>query len=267
MRVAWAILLAVVCQTAAAAFYGKNSGVLNLTPKNFDAEVYGTNHTTLVEFYADWCGHCKNLRPHYAKAAQSVGSLAKVAAVRCDEAGNEALCSRFRVKGYPTLKVFRAQKSAPGKPIVEDYTGARTAKAMADGVLGRIANHVRRLGARDVAAFVAGPAPKAVLFQDKSTTPAMWKSLAIDFLGAIDFGVVRKTEQAAVDEYGVTEFPTVLVFRNGAAEKYTGALKKDALYGHLATVAPPTEGPLAPARPKGKAGKGKAKKGSKGDEL
>lgn len=157
-----------------AGFYGKDSSVLNLTPKSFHPEVYDTNYTTIVEYYAEWCtfvpfffnidckeanentgGHCKNLRPHYIKAAKSLSGLAKVAAVRCDDKSNQQLCAKANIKGYPTLKIYRPSKKVKSMPIVEDYQGARTAKAITSTVLDRLSNRVVRLNERDADAWLA----------------------------------------------------------------------------------------------------------------
>merc|ERR1719199_169310 len=86
--------------------------VMVLTTENYDA-VLAENDMILVEFYAPWCGHCKNLAPHYAKAAPAV-PLAKV-----DATENRELGDRYGVKGFPTLKWIRGGQAS-------DYEGGRT---------------------------------------------------------------------------------------------------------------------------------------------
>ncbi|KAL0050174.1 hypothetical protein WJX82_005825 [Trebouxia sp. C0006] len=80
--------------------YDGDAHVLPLTSTNFpsskDQSVY------LVEFYAPWCGHCKQLAPEWSKVAKSFKGIGKVAAVNCEE--DKQLCGKHGVKGYPTIK-------------------------------------------------------------------------------------------------------------------------------------------------------------------
>jgi len=73
----------------------------------------------LVEFYAPWCGHCKNLAPTWETlATQSKGKF-NVAKVDCTVQAET--CTGQGVKGYPTIKFFSSGKKF-------DYQGARTAE-------------------------------------------------------------------------------------------------------------------------------------------
>jgi thiol-disulfide isomerase/thioredoxin len=58
--------------------------------------------------YAPWCGHCKRLAPTWAELAtkaQSENLSFKVGKVDCTTADNKDLCTKFGVRGYPTVKL------------------------------------------------------------------------------------------------------------------------------------------------------------------
>ncbi|KAK9462630.1 thioredoxin-like protein [Lipomyces oligophaga] len=249
MRILELFLPLLLVTPASAGFYGKNTDVLNLDPKTFKDEIMNTNHTSIVEFYAEWCGHCRQLRPHYIKAASSLKGIAKVAAVRCDDSFTQPLCQHYNVKGYPTLKIFTPPKIAGSKPRVEDYQGQRTAKAIANTVIGHLRNHVKRLTDSEVIAWLEeSTMPSVLLFTDKTAIPPMFKALAIDYSGTADFGYLKKGEKAIAKQYGITKYPAVVVLtknNDGSTEShfYSGEHKKELLYDYISKYAMPTEGP------------------------
>ncbi|CAI0576503.1 unnamed protein product [Linum tenue] len=102
--------------------------VLTLDHTNFTDAV--TKHDFIVvEFYAPWCGHCKNLAPEYEKAAAALSShdppivLAKVDA---NEEANKELATQYEIQGFPTLKILRN-----GGKSIQEYKGPREA----DGII------------------------------------------------------------------------------------------------------------------------------------
>ena len=213
------------------------------------------------------CGHCQNLKPAYEKAAKSLAGLAKVAAVNCDEESNKPFCGGMGVQGFPTLKIVKPGKK-PGKPIVEDYQGGRTAKAIADAVVDKIPNHVKRLNDDDYQDWLEdGDGPKAILFSDKGTISALLKAIAIDFLGTINIAQVRAKEKEAVEVFNVEKFPILVLLPGGGKTPmtYDGAMKKDAMIKFLSQAAEPNPDP-APKKAKSssssKTDKSKASKAS-----
>lgn len=135
--------------------------------------------------------------------------------------------------------------------LAKDYQGARTAKAIADAIIDKIPNHVTRVTAAKLDKFLAAKneSAKALLFSTKGTSPPLWKGLAIDFLGSIEFAQVRDKEKAAIEVFGVTKFPSVIVLPGGNQEGivYNGNIERDALAKFLETVNPKTEAPKASA--------------------
>ena len=81
--------------------------VYTLTETNFDSTLVSES-LILVEFYAPWCGHCKKIKPEYERAARRLAQLQKpIKLAKVDATVEKELASRFDVKGYPTLIIFR----------------------------------------------------------------------------------------------------------------------------------------------------------------
>ena len=101
--------------------------VVVLTEKNFD-EVIQTNLMVLVDFYAPWCGHCKNLEPEYKKAASIIrrSGTPPVLLAKVDATSEKELASRFDIDGYPTLLIFEHSFTP------QAYAGPRTAEGIVE---------------------------------------------------------------------------------------------------------------------------------------
>jgi protein disulfide-isomerase-like protein len=90
------------------------SAVLDLTPKNFDKEILKSGKPALVEFFAPWCGHCKNLAPVYEELATNFQHAAdKVVVAKVDADNHKDLGKKYGVQGFPTLKWFDGKSNKP----------------------------------------------------------------------------------------------------------------------------------------------------------
>ncbi|XP_010914538.1 probable protein disulfide-isomerase A6 [Elaeis guineensis] len=96
------------------------SSVIVLTPDNFDQVVLDETKDVLVEFYAPWCGHCKNLAPTYEKVATAYKLEEDVVIANIDADKYRDLAEKYGVSGFPTLKFF-----PKGNKAGEDYDGGR----------------------------------------------------------------------------------------------------------------------------------------------
>ncbi|KAK0259980.1 hypothetical protein LTS09_005314 [Friedmanniomyces endolithicus] len=249
------LALLLLPSTLAEGLYSKTSPVLQLSGQSYRSLIEQSNHTSIIEFYAPWCGHCKNLQPAYEKAAKSLAGLAKVGAVNCDAEENKPFCGSMGVQGFPTLKIVRPGKKV-GKPTVEDYRGQRTVKGIVDAVVEKIPNHVRRLKDADYEAWLAeggGDRAKAMLFSEKGTVSALLKAVAVDFLGAIDVAQIRNKETVATEKFNVEKCPTLVLVPGAGKEPihYNGELKKEAIVAFLSQAASPNADP-APKEKKAK---------------
>lgn len=140
------------------------------------------------------------------------------------------------VQGFPTLKLIKPSKK-PGKPSVEDYQGPRTAKGIIEAVKSGIPNHVKRVSNKGLDAWLkeSNDTSKAILFSDKGTTSALIKVLAAEFLGRMNFGQIRDKDTTAIEIFGITEFPTLLVLPGGESPpvEYDGLFSKKAMLEFL----------------------------------
>jgi protein disulfide-isomerase A6 len=78
--------------------------VVKGTSANFDEVVLQSEDLVLVEFFAPWCGHCKTLAPEWKEAAGQLKGKG-VTLVAVDATVHADLGSKYKVLGYPTIKV------------------------------------------------------------------------------------------------------------------------------------------------------------------
>lgn len=78
--------------------------IVNVTDQSFASEVEGSG-TTLVDFWAPWCGPCKMIAPLLEEIDSEIGDKLKIAKVNVDD--NPDSASRLGVMSIPTLIVFK----------------------------------------------------------------------------------------------------------------------------------------------------------------
>jgi len=90
-----------------------------LVGKNFHDVAMDVNKDVLVEFYAPWCGHCKQLVPIWDKLAEKYADSESIVIAKMDSTANEL--EEVKVQGFPTIKLFKK-----GTNEIVDYNGDRT---------------------------------------------------------------------------------------------------------------------------------------------
>lgn len=151
--------------------------------------------------------------------------------------------------------------------MIEDYQGPRDAKGIVEAVKSKIPMHVKKLTDKTVDEWLTADnsSAKAILFSNKGTVSPLIKALAVDFLGSISIAQIRDKEVDAVESFGITTFPTLLLLPGGNAEAivHNGDMSKESLVKFLSQVAPPNPDPAPKPANSTKSSKSKDPKKSK----
>lgn len=97
--------------------------VKTLVGKNFNEVARDETKDVLVEFYAPWCGHCKQLAPIWEELAEKFKDREDIVVAKMDSTANEL--EDVKVQSFPTLKFF-----PKGGAEMQDYSGERTLEAL-----------------------------------------------------------------------------------------------------------------------------------------
>lgn len=170
--------------------------IVNATTASFAKDVIeASNHALiLVDFWATWCGPCKQLTPVLEKVVRSYNG--KVRLVKIDVDANQAIAAQLRIQSMPTVYAFRdgrpldgflgAQPESVVREFVDRLVGAEEAAGL-DDVL-QTADELVEQGDLQGAVEIYA----AVLGEDRENAPAL-AGLAQCYLKSGDMERARQT--------------------------------------------------------------------------
>ncbi|MBR2933839.1 MAG: thioredoxin [Clostridia bacterium] len=100
-----------------------------LTQDNFNEEIQNAKTPVLVDFWAPWCGPCRNMLPIVEELSEELDGQVKIGKVNVDE--EEMLARLFNVRSIPMFVVFEN-----GKPV-RSFLGSCPKQTLIDFINGK----------------------------------------------------------------------------------------------------------------------------------
>jgi thioredoxin 1 len=86
---------------------------INFTETTWESEVLKSDQPVLVDFWAVWCGPCRQMTPIIDQLAEEYAGKARIGKLNVDENGQVA--ARYQVRGIPTMLLFKGGQLVASK--------------------------------------------------------------------------------------------------------------------------------------------------------
>ncbi|WP_010204555.1 thioredoxin [Salinibacterium sp. PAMC 21357] len=98
------------------------SAATEVTDANFEELVINSKDTIMVDFWAEWCGPCRQVGPILDQIASENADKIKIVKLNVDD--NPQMAMKYQITSIPAMKVFR------GGEVVKTVIGAKPKPAL-----------------------------------------------------------------------------------------------------------------------------------------
>ena len=114
-----------------------NSAVQIITHHSqFQSTILNSDSIWVVQFYANWCGHCQKLAPVYQNLSSILKGIVNVAAIEVGDSNSDfakRMLAQYNIQSFPTVYIFAGDKQ---NPVL--YKGNRDAQSMIQETLNQL---------------------------------------------------------------------------------------------------------------------------------
>ncbi|MEO1291852.1 MAG: thioredoxin TrxA [Pseudomonadota bacterium] len=90
------------------------SQTINTTDASFEDDVLKSETPTVVDFWAEWCGPCKQIAPALEELATEMDGKVRIAKINVDD--NPQAAAKYGIRGLPTLMMFKNGEVVSARP-------------------------------------------------------------------------------------------------------------------------------------------------------
>ncbi|CAB3399739.1 unnamed protein product [Caenorhabditis bovis] len=216
--------------------YSPEDNVLQLDETTFNDTIFGSSTGDagyLVEFYSDWCGHCRHFAPTYKGLADDVKgwkNIVKVAAINCADSVNEHICRSNGVRFFPLIKYFprdatNITESSQIKPYptVSEMRGILTKAVMDDYAIHKYRDWPTFEFLKDVVTYgelwndTAATANHIAIIFETNQASLTGAQLILDLTENRERLVARRCLKShpLAEALKITDFPSLAIFKRG----------------------------------------------------
>ncbi|GJQ68653.1 hypothetical protein Trydic_g17198 [Trypoxylus dichotomus] len=213
------------------AIFPPGNNVVHLSKESFESTLLRSSNVWIVMFYSPSCGYCHQFAPEYAKASLALKGVVRVGAVNAVQ--EKELAEKYRVNGFPTIKMFIINKKKP-----EEFHGERNAKTLAKAAMSAIQRLINyqlngkpdkgpAVNLKNVVKLTESNFKNIVLASNDIWMinfyaplcqiclkfEPIWAEAATRLKGKVRFGAIDvSVNKAVAEKYSVTTYPTVKYF-------------------------------------------------------
>ncbi|KAG0252461.1 hypothetical protein BG011_006947 [Mortierella polycephala] len=169
----------------------------------------------LIEYYAPWCGHCKNLAPIYDEVAVALKDKVNVAKVDCTK--NEEICRKEHVPGFPTIKLHQYGHSI-------EFREQRSLESITEWCLGAIVPSVQPISLVDLPKVKSANDVAFIFIHDANTSPEITSQIEKQSQIFYKQIALHESSEPELARELSASSPSLIALKNNRQYTYSGSL-------------------------------------------